>query len=358
MSADHIPPDLRTGDFFHHIDMGFLNHRLCLTALPSGLRNKFNQDRTPGEDHMTVLLNDHLLVTMLLDFCQWVDAPTLLEALKLERTEHLFRSTERLAPCQGIHKLERADHLVELDVDFGKQVHIAYHTNHIVSDSGKMRLSGGAEKGYIHSIVGLLHNKVDRFEVEPLVIGAPWFDHPRNGEAVEHLIWCGQDYGEILPEDIEQFSKMVDIIVKDAEEWMNVMQGLSEEEIKRAFAKLLAEPTKKDWGGESNDHFSSNVMVGSRRRTAAFLLKGPSVFREMTLDMCGKRADQIHRLTDSVADILIVQHCHLIGETVRRTLRNETVLPGGDGRRKYCLIDGQATYRILKAYDLLSSMKK
>jgi hypothetical protein len=32
---------------------------------------------------MTVLSNDHLLVTMLLDVCQAVKAPTLLEALTL-----------------------------------------------------------------------------------------------------------------------------------------------------------------------------------------------------------------------------------------------------------------------------------
>ena len=71
----------------------------------------------------------------------------------------------------------------------------------------------------------------------------------------------------------------------------------------------------------------------------------------MTLDMCGKRADQIHRVVDSDADVSIVQHSHLIGAVVRRTLRNLTVYPGGN-RRKYCLIDGQATYRILKAYSL------
>lgn len=353
MSATHIPSDLRTGDFFHHIDMGFINHRLCLTALPSELRNKFNQDRTPGEGQMTILLNDHLLVTRLLDFCQLVNAPTLLEALKLGRTVHLFRSTERLTPCPEIYEASRVDHLVELNVEVSKPVHIAYHTKHIVSDTGTMTLAEGAEQGYVQSIVGLLHNKVDRFEIEPLVIGAPWFDHPRNGEAVEHLIWCGQDYGEILPEDIEQFSKMANITIKDTDEWMDAMKNISEEKIKRAFAKLLFEPTKKDWGGESNDHFSGNLTVGGQRRTAAFLLKGSSQFREMTLEMCGKRADQIRRLIDSDADISVVQHCHLIGEIVRRTIRTETVRPGGDGRRKYCLIDGQATYRILKAYNFL-----
>ena len=351
MSAHDIPSDLRTGEFFHHIDPGFLNRRLCMTAL-SSLRDQFIRRQKPGTDHMTVLANDHLLVTMLLDLCQAVGGPTLLEALKLRKPKCLFRSTERLTPCQEIYEAARVDHLVELDFDFGKPVHIAYHTRHLLGDTIRMTLAEGYAEGNVQSIVGMLHTKEFRYEIEPLVIGFPWLDHPRNGEAAGSLMWYGTEYGEILPEDIDEFSKMAHIAVEDAEEWMNVMQNLPEKKIKFAFAELLAETPKNDWGGESNDHFSSSVTVKGRRKTAAFLLKGPSKFKEMTLDMCGNRADQIHRLVDSDADISIVQHCHQIGEIVRRTLRNETVLPGGQGR-KYCLIDGKATYRILKAYNLL-----
>jgi hypothetical protein len=215
-----------------------------------------------------------------------------------------------------------------------------------------MTLSKGSSGGYIHSMVGLLHDKPDRFEVEPLVIGAPWFDHPRNGSEALDLMCMGRDLGELLPEDVEQFSKMSEVHVLNADEWMSVMRSLPEAAVKSAFAHLLREPTKKDWGGEANDHFSSNVVIGGQRKTAAFLLKGPARgFREMTLDMCGAKADQIHRLVKSGADISIVQHCHLIGGIVRETLRNLTVRPGE--LRKYCLIDGQSTYRILKAYSLL-----
>jgi hypothetical protein len=71
----------------------------------------------------------------------------------------------------------------------------------------------------------------------------------------------------------------------------------------------------------------------------------------MTLDMCGKRADQIYRLAKSGAEISVVQHSHLIGEAVRETLQH---MVDDRGRpRKYCVIDGKATYRILKAYNLL-----
>ncbi len=245
----------------------------------------------------------------------------------------------------------RVEHEVLVGVNFGKPVRIAYHTKHLVSDTGKMTLAGGAEEGYVESIIGLLHNRSDRFEIQPLVIGVPWLDHPRNGGDRARLMCMGRAFGEILAEDIDQFSRMQQIRVATADEWLSVMRTIPEAQVKNAFASLLAEPTRKDWGGEANDHFSTNVHIGGRRQTAAFLLKGPTKFQEMTLNMCGKKADQIYRLTNSGADISVVQHCHQIGEAVRATLRSMVFYPGRP--RKYCLIDGQATYRILKAYSLL-----
>ena len=349
MPVHDIPRKLRGKDEFHHIDMGFLNRRLCLSTLRPDLFRQFHEDQRPGSDHMTVLTNDHLLVTALLDTCEAMDAPTLVEALTLQNPTNLFRSTERLAPCPEVYDAERVCHAVLLDFDFGKPVYIAYHTSHIVSQTGKMILADGATKGRVNSIVGLVHSKADRLEIEPFVIGQPWFDHWRNGRDSGPLMCLGRDFGEILPEDIDQFSEMTNVTVDTSDEWLRAMQSLPEADVKRAFADLLSEPIKNDWSGEENDHYSANVSVHGRRLTAAFLLKGPSVFREMTLDMCGKRADQILRLTKSGADISIVQNAHLIGSAVRETLRNFTIQPGVS-RRKYCLIDGQATYRILKAY--------
>ena len=351
MSIDHVPKTIRAEDLFHHIDMGFINRRLCLTALQPPLRAWYIENAKAGTDHMTVLANDHLLVTVLLDACDQAGAPTLLAALALGKPRCLFRSTERLLPCPRVYTAARVDHGVILGLDFDKPVRIAYHTSHIVSDTGKMILSEGYKK-CPQSVVGLLHEREDHFEIQPLVIGAPWFDHPRNGTDTSSLMWMGRDLGEILPEDIEQFSKLTDVCVSSAEEWMNTMRSLPEAKVKANFATLLADPTKKDWGGEMNDHFSASVIVGDRRKTAAFLLKGPAKFREMTLDMCGARADQIYRLVGSGADISVVQHAHQIGEVVRETLRSMTVFPGN--LRKYCLIDGQTTYRIFKAYGMLA----
>lgn len=201
MTALYIPEGLRAEDKFHHIDMGFLNRRLCISALSSEVRGQFFERQKPGTDHMTRVVNDHLLVEMLLDFCEATDVPTLLKALTLGKPDRLFRSTERLEPCPKIHKARRVCHAVKLDFDFGKLVSIAYHTSHIFSDTGMLILKMGSPHYPANSIVGLLHDKPDHFEIEPLVIGQPWFDHGRNGEDSRLMMVSGHDFGEILPED-------------------------------------------------------------------------------------------------------------------------------------------------------------
>ena len=269
MTAKDIPTALRAADKFHHIDMGFLNRRLCIAGI-TGMHQEalqhFLEHQKPGNDHMTVLANDHLLVTTLLDCCEALAAPTLLGALARGRPGHLFRSTERLEPCPDVYDVNRVCHAVELDLEFEKPVVIAYHTSHIVSDTGRMVLAKGSRAGYVTSIVGLLHDRQDRFEIEPLVIGQPWFDHPRNGKGGAVLMWFGQDFGEILPEDIDQFSEMRGVEVANRDEWMAAMQNVSEAVVKEAIANLLTEPSKKDWGGESDDHFSASEPYRDLRR--------------------------------------------------------------------------------------------
>jgi hypothetical protein len=89
-------------------------------------------------------------------------------------------STERLEPCPEVYEAERVNSTVHLEIDYGKPVNVAFHTRHIVSDTGRMALANGCHKGYRHAVIGLLYDKGDSFEIEPIVIGAPWLDHPRN----------------------------------------------------------------------------------------------------------------------------------------------------------------------------------
>lgn len=357
MTIDSIPRDLRIADNFHYIDIGFVNRRICMTLLDANGRLPAYMDSIDSDSGpMAKLANDRKLVKMVLDVCQGLNAPTLLGALNQDVERHLFRSTERLDPCPDIYESPRVRHRVQSDISLDKPILVAYHTEHIVSSTGRMILKYGAPDNYVVSVVGILHDKNQCYEIEPMIMGRPWYIHPGNDTEsnCNSLMYLDRIIGEILPEDIDEFKKMSEITVGSKGEWMNAMKSVPESEVKNAFCTLLKEPSKNDWGGETDDHFSRSITINQRRRTASFLLKGPSQFREMTLDMCGKRADQIHRMVDTRADVSIIQHAHLVGSVVRRTLRDLTMYPG-ERLRKYCIIDGKSTYQILKAYSLLGN---
>ena len=184
-------------------------------------------------------------------------------------------------------------------------------------------------------------------------MGAPSLMHPRNQRndiRMDELSFWRFDWYETLPEDIEEFAKMKEIRVQSAAEWTACLRQTKEQTVKEATTGLLCDISYKDWGGEQCDHFTASVHVNRQRVTAAFVLKGPAggrMFKPLTPGMLGKHGDQIYRLAQTPARLLIVQHCHEVSLAVRATLRAFAVLPHDP--RRYCVIDGKDTYRILKA---------
>lgn len=131
---------------------------------------------------------------------------------------------------------------------------------------------------------------------------------------------------------------------------------LSEEFIQIGLEEILDVPFhKKDWGGEINDLYTSNVLLKGSRVASAFLLKG-SGLRKKVLEIkdCGKNGDQIVRLLDSPAQLFIIQFVGSISEYVVKDIEgkvNESQLQGKVAQ--YCIIDGQDTARLLRAYSKL-----
>jgi hypothetical protein len=167
-------------------------------------------------------------------------------------------------------------------------------------------------------------------------------------------MWLGYSFGEVFAEDIDEFSRMTEVARPTDPK---PMQRITERAIKQCLAELLGQEAEKDWGGEQSDLYSAHLHLGGRRVTGAFVLKGPSSFRPMRLKHLGANADQIVRLSHEPADLLVVQHSHEIGTDVRTTLR---AFANGLGavRRRYCLIDGLDSLRILTAYDKLEQAER
>jgi CubicO group peptidase (beta-lactamase class C family) len=73
--------------------------------------------------------------------------------------------------------------------------------------------------------------------------------------------------------------------------------------------------------------------------------RGPARFKRLTLAHAGKNGDQLVRAFNEPVDLVILQHCHAVTPAVREVMGALAVRLG----RRYCVIDGADTMRLLKA---------
>lgn len=331
----------------HYIDPGFVNDRLVETVVGDHGSRLINEmvaqipATTPDWQKRTRL--NHIYTRVALEFCKTIGAPTL-RKIMAERKGTLICSTEQLAPCPTVYDAERVQVPVVLDEEHDLTAELHFSTEHISSGTTRSQLHQGDVQSFI-AIVKELKNET--LVLHPLVLGSPWLesDDPQWKDRIE---WFGHEFYEVFVEDFAEFAKVLEEPVPA--DW-SAMQNISERAFKTCLAEILNDSVTADWGGEQSDHFSSHVTLGGHRVAAAFLLKGPARFAPMGLNNLGKNNDQIVRLANEPADVLVVQHCHDILQPVRATLRAFAVQPSRP--RRYCLLDGRDSFRLLRAYGKL-----
>ena len=86
----------------HHIDAGFINRKKCLSVFGRRYAELYEQYKHQGDDHMSVLTNDHLLIQLALDWCSVNNIPSLGEVLSNPKENQLFCSTENIIGCGNV----------------------------------------------------------------------------------------------------------------------------------------------------------------------------------------------------------------------------------------------------------------
>lgn len=347
--------DMETSNTNYTIDPLFINERLCISIFGILLIKSIQSLDLTEESSSYKFYKNHLITRFALLFCKDTKVKTLSEALPSPKIGSLFCSTEVFQGNEDVFTSPRVKNKIILPYTYNKEVFIDFSTEHITSYTGKHEQGKMSRMSIIGQIRSIDKNKIILY---PLIMGIPSYDKPvyQNSYDVdrafvdEKFLLYGHSHFEIYPDNIQEFSSCKNVTINHSDEWINYMKQISEDAVKQKFCEILGDKPRKDWGGEQADHFST-VHINGQKKSAAFLLKGPTHFREMTPDMLGKRGDQIYRLAQTTARLLIVQHSHNIGEAVRATLRAFAVPP--HDQRYYCLIDGKDTYRILKAYNKL-----
>ncbi|TFH48536.1 MAG: hypothetical protein E4G89_06120 [Methanothrix sp.] len=155
-------------------------------------------------------------------------------------------------------------------------------------------------------------------------------------------------------EDIDSFRKVRD--VNPAIVMSVLTDGYldrSEDSVQIALERILSVPFhKKDWGGEINDLYTANVIINGVRHETAFLLKGNGIrSKTMEIKHCGANGDQILRLCNSPAKLFVIQFVGRISEAIVLDIDGKVRQMRSQGRDAwYCIMDGQDTARVLRAY--------
>lgn len=129
--------------------------------------------------------------------------------------------------------------------------------------------------------------------------------------------------------------------------------AVPEKQFKHGIQSVLDERgVFRDWGGEQNDLYTTQVTLGGRRRAAAFALKGPGTSGKLVPKKMGKNGDQIQRLFGSPATVFIVQYVGEIDESVIRQMEQLAIAKSVMTQQKiwYGVIDGQDSQRLCVAY--------
>ncbi len=192
---------------------------------------------------------------------------------------------------------------------------------------------------------------------ESVLPDRPREEYAARQDRLRSEILAAHKHGRLHVEDIDNFAKVRNVHPNTVARFLqDGYLDQSEDAIQKALESILGVAFhKKDWGGESNDLYTPNVLVNGLRTPTAFLLKGNGLkTRTMEVKHCGKNGDQVMRLFQSPAALFVIQFVGNISEALIHHAEGEVARLKLAGREAYFVIlDGQDTARLMHAYGKL-----
>jgi hypothetical protein len=217
-----------------------------------------------------------------------------------------------------------------------KHLILKFHKDNLYTSTGYSILQGRPTVFALFVVREITDNEVI---ASPIIIG-DWV------EGAYDLSSRYRDKILLHPSHFDVLNK-VDFSQQITHDHLNLLKEIRESEIKNYFAEIFKQNViSKDWGGEECDLYQGSVYVEKESFSCAFMFKGPSKFHPMRPADCGANGDQIVRLFDTDAEIMVLQHCHEILPSVRKTI----LAFAASRKKKYCTINGFETLIILKHF--------
>lgn len=148
-------------------------------------------------------------------------------------------------------------------------------------------------------------------------------------------------------DDIESFSKI------SKQKISRSFKPMYEKNFKQGLKKIIGETGSfNDWGGETDDLYSTRLRINGRRLPVAFGLKGKATKGTLTPKKMGKNGDQIQRLFRSPAEVFFVQYHGQIDESVIEQMKNFAIAKSVTSNQRiyFGIIDGTDSKRLVISY--------
>lgn len=338
------------------LDCAFLNAKQVLNLLKVTSRQivqlKIKHIYSEGFDGIKYAFANSILTDAVLDILKSKSVTPLEQALlrgeklmpgQLVWVENTFSFKGTIKAREDFAKglsLTRANFHSVIKYCDGLTISGYFRAEHLFGDTSVYTLTGRKRI----FMFGIIEEFVENHMIlKPIFIGNKILSEPQS-------LPLNTDYLQISIEDIDEFKKAKKINRRGLK--INQLKDIPENQIKLWLSEIVSENLiTKDWGGEKSDLYTTHLHVKGVRQSAAFLLKGPAAFEPMTIKNLGKNGDQISRLYEEPANIFIIQHCHHIKPEIHKTMAAFSA----DFRKisRFCIIDGEDTLRILKAYKKL-----
>ncbi len=167
------------------------------------------------------------------------------------------------------------------------------------------------------------------------------------------------DRQRLYIQDIDTFSKVRGVNSDEVQPFLkNGFLDVPEQQVKEGLAQIIGQSyIPKDWGGETEDIYTSLILLNGQRMQSSIILKGPGTVKspETQLGNLGKNGDQLDRMFRSPSSqLFLIQSVKPFAQNVVNTAEAHIAQKRRQNPQShYCIIDGQDTAMLLYAYGLL-----
>ena len=281
-------------------------------------------------------------------FAEWLAADpiqslaTLIAKDSIKRGAYFFH--EGTFTCRGIAETTRTSQVeprMTATLKLGSDVFnltIQPHLDHVLPGSLRQLLTGRKPDLFVVAEIESISN--GKIKAIPILVGERRDGHHNMSSIAK--VWPTY-IGEL--DEFKRANEQPHFKLPDRA----ILRQIPEGTIKNIFAELANDSNvPKDWGGEQSDFYTSKLTLSGKRVRVAFAFKGPAKWKMLQPADLGKNGDQIARLFDEPAELYVLQHCHEVSPAVWKTMA--AFAHSASLNRKYCIVDGSDTMRVLRAY--------